>query len=145
MALNELFLEIYIAMLCINGGILLVDSLVDTPLKSPFDSSANVTAITTGDVTDIFNSTDDSGTLVGNFTGTDTLNNSTLGGNPAVLIPYDPFNPIAMIWTFIEFLTGGFVFQVLGLFGLPAAFTYIMQAIFGILLARIIIYYWLGR
>lgn len=145
MALNELFLEIYIAMLCINGGILMVDSLVDTPLKTPFDTSANVTAINTGPISSIYNTTSPSGTLVGNMTGTNTLNNSTLGGSAATLIPYDPYNPIALIWTFIQFLTGGFIFQILGIFGFPAEFLYILQAIFGILLARIVIYYWLGR
>lgn len=145
MALNELFLEIYIAMLCINGGIIMVDTLVDTPLKTPFDTTISVSGVTSGPVTDIYNTTSPSGTLVGNMTGNGTLNNSTLGGSSKALPAYNLYNPLALIWTFIQFLTGGFIFNVLAIFGFPAVFTYILQAIFGILLARIVIYYWLGR
>jgi hypothetical protein len=35
--MQELFLEIYLFILCINGGIMVVDSITDTPLITPFD------------------------------------------------------------------------------------------------------------
>lgn len=142
MALQTLFLEIYIAMLCINGGIYIVDSLVDTPLVTPF-TSANVTSITQPN---IYNSTSPTGTLVGNSTSLNTINNSTIGGTSALLNPIEAlWYPIALLWTFIQFLTGGFVFQVLGIFGFPAAFTYVMQAVMGLLLGVNILYYLTGR
>ena len=37
MGYQELFLEIYLFLLCINGGIMAVDALTDTPLITPFD------------------------------------------------------------------------------------------------------------
>jgi|MDSW01.2.fsa_nt_gb hypothetical protein len=37
MGYQELFLEIYLFLLCINGGIMAVDALTDTPIISPFD------------------------------------------------------------------------------------------------------------
>ncbi len=37
MAMQELFLEIYLFILCVNGGIMVVDSITDTPLITPFD------------------------------------------------------------------------------------------------------------
>lgn len=37
MAMQELFLEIYLFILCVNGGIMVVDSVTDTPLITPFD------------------------------------------------------------------------------------------------------------
>ena len=39
MAMQELFLEIYLFLLCINGGIMVVDSITDTPLMTPFDAT----------------------------------------------------------------------------------------------------------
>ena len=37
MAMQELFLEIYLFILCVNGGIMIVDAVTDTPLITPFD------------------------------------------------------------------------------------------------------------
>lgn len=147
MALQTLFLEIYIAMLCINGGVYLTASLVDgtsldVGLISPF-TSANVTAVIQPN---IYNSTNNSGTLVYNQTTLNTLNNSTIGGDSGFLNPIEAlWYPITLLWTFIQFITGGFVFQVLGIFGLPAAFIFIMQGVMGLLLALNVIYYLTGR
>ncbi len=147
MALQTLFLEIYIAMLCINGGVYLTNSLIDgtsldTNLISPF-TSANVTSITQPN---IYNSSSISGTLVGNSSSLDTINNSTIGGSSGSLNPIEAlWYPIALLWTFIQFLTGGFVFSVLGIFGLPAAFIFVMQGVMGLLLAITIFYYVTGR
>lgn len=147
MALQTLFLEIYIAMLCINGGVYMTAALaegtaLDVGLISPF-TSANVTAITQPN---IYNSTSSSGTLVGNQTTLNTINNSTIGGDSGILNPIEAlWYPIAVLWTFVQFITGGFVFSVLGIFGLPAAFTYVMQGVMGLLLAINIIYYTTGR
>lgn len=147
MALQTLFLEIYIAMLCINGGVYLTDSLIegtslDVGLISPF-TSGNVTSITQPN---IYNSTNNSGTLTGNATSLNTINNSTIGGTSGVLNPIEAlWYPISLLWTFVQFITGGFVFQVLGIFGFPIAFTYIMQGIMGLLLGIMVLYYFTGR
>ena len=144
--LQELALEIYIVMLCLNAGVLIVDSSVDVGLVTPFDLlGGNVTGITDGPVTGIYNSTDPTGTLTGNLTSGQG-SNSTIGGDSSTLNPIDSLLfPLTVIWSFIQFITGGFIFQVLGLFGLPDIFIYSLQGIIGILLARLIIYYVWGR
>jgi len=147
MALQTLFLEIYIAMLCINGGVYMTASLIegtslDVGLISPF-TSANITSITQPN---IYNSTNNSGTLTGNQTSLNNLDNATIGGTSGSLNPIEAlWYPVALLWTFVQFITGGFVFQVLGIFGFPVAFTYVMQGVMGILLALNIIYYLTGR
>ena len=144
MALQTLFLEIYLALLAINGGILMVDSLVDTPLVTPFDTSMNVTGTSQPN---IFNGTSNDGTLTGNFTTLDSLTNSTIvPGGSGTLNPFDTlFFPITMLYTFVQFITGGFVFQVLILFGFPEIFVFVLQGLIGTLLAVTIVYYITGR
>ena len=144
MAVQTLFLEIYLALLAINGGILMVDSLVDTPLITPFDSSMNVTAT---DQPNLFNGTSNTDTLSGNFTTLDSLNNGTIV--PGGTEPLNPFDtllfPITMIYTFLQFITGGFVFQTLLIFGFPEVFVFVMQGLIGLLLVITIVYYVTGR
>lgn len=149
MALNELFLEIYIVILCISGMLMVVESQIDTPIVTPFDTSLaiNVTAEADPQFRSIFNpnNTSSSSTIVGNLSS-GSLQNSTIGGTSAILAPVDfIWQPLAFIWAFIKFITGAYIFDILGLFGFPSEFTLIMQGIIGILLARIILYYWIGR
>ena len=135
--------DIWLVILCINAGLLLVDATFDTPLKTPF-SGANVTAITTGTPAQIYNETTGTG-LTQNLTN-QNLNNATIGGSGGGINPLDTlFFPLVAIWTFIQFVTGGFVFQVIELFGFPSAFVFGLQGIVGILFARMIIYFIVGR
>jgi len=146
MALNELFLEIYIAILCLNGGILLVGGSQSIPglqtaaLVSPF-TSANVTAATQPN---IFNSTNPSGTLVQNLT-TNVINQTSPLG--PVLNPISDFffYPLNLLWLFVQFITGAFVWQALAIFGMPSVMVYILQGILGLLLGRTLLYYITGR
>lgn len=72
--------------------------------------------------------------------------NSTIGGSGGTLNPIDYILfPVAIVWTFIQFVTGGFVFQFLALFGFPTMFVFALQGIIGILFARMVIYWVLGR
>ncbi len=41
-SLQELGLEIYIFILCVNAGILVVDASIDTPLITPFDGIVDI-------------------------------------------------------------------------------------------------------
>lgn len=144
MALQTHFLEIYIAILCINGGIFMVDSLVDTPLKTPFDTTGNVTSSTPPN---LFNSTTNTGTLTGNFTTLDSLTNATIGGaGGAGVNPIDSLlYPITLLYTFVQLITGGFIWETLAIFGLPSAMTFVLQGIIGLMLAITIVYYLTGR
>lgn len=145
MALNELWWEVLLVCLCINGGILITDSLIPTPLISPFDTSANVTGLTSGPVTDTYNFTDTSGTLGGNLTS-GQLQNNTIGGAVGFLTPIDfIFQPLAFLWSVIIFMTSGFAINMVQLLGFPDIFIYVMTGIFGLLLVRNVLYLWTGR
>lgn len=137
--------DIWLVVLCINAGLLLVDAgFPDTPLKTPFDTSGNVTGFTAGVPAQIYNVTTGTG-ITQNLTS-GSLNNSTIGGIAAVLTPVESlFFPLAALWTFIQFVTGGFVFQVIAVFGFPDVFVFSLQGIIGILFARSIIYWVWGR
>ena len=130
--------------LCLNGGLLLVDAAFpDTPITTPFDGS-EITPIRTGVPTQIYNVTTGTG-ITQNLTSSNQ-NNSTIGGSSAILNPIDSLLfPLAALWTFIQFVTGGFVFQVIALFGFPSIFVFALQGIIGILFARMVIYWVWGR
>lgn len=171
MAMQELFLEIYLFILCVNGGIMVVDAVTDTPLITPFDASkhcwqnngilsnilteaecnnvvggqwayTNVTAVNMPDIYYYDLATNStSGELIGTVTGNHTANNG------AILDPLidATFYPIALGQGIINFLTGGFIWQSLNIIGLPAVFVLVLQSVIGLLLVRTIIYYVLGR
>ncbi len=171
MAMQELFLEIYLFILCVNGGIMVVDAVTDTPLITPFDASkhcwqnngilsnieteadcnnvvggqwayTNVTAVGMPDIYYYdINTNSTSGELIGTVTGNHTANNG------AILDPLidATFYPIALGQGIINFLTGGFIWQSLNIIGLPAVFVLVLQRVIGLLLVRTIIYYVLGR
>jgi hypothetical protein len=150
MALQTLFLEIYIALLCINAGILIVDSQVATPLITPFDSSTVIAAQWPA----IFNDTAPAGTFMNNVTSLDVYDNSTIGdtqvdGTPlgsGNINPVDTlFYPITILWSFVQFMTGGFVWDALGLFGFPSVFVVSLKIIIGALATFSVIYYLTGR
>lgn len=143
MALQTLFLEIYLAVLFINGGIYITSDALDIELISPFDQG-NVTAVTQPN---IFNATDNTGSISGNFTTLDSLSNSTI--NPSGTGNINPidslFFPITMLYTFVQFMTGSFLWQALLIFGFPVAFVFVMQGAIGLLLVITIVYYLTGR
>jgi hypothetical protein len=135
--------DIFLVILCLNGGLLLVESAFDTPLITPFDGTA-VSGITTGAPAEIYNATTGTG-ITQNLTSGDA-ENATIGGSAATLNPVETlFFPIALLWTFIQFFTGGFIFQVVALFGFPPMFVFALQGIIGALLARAVIYWVWGR
>ena len=143
--LRSLFLEIYIFLLCVNVGIFVLDSADPTiTLVSPF-SSENVSTTIPDVIAGIgfTNSTNAAGTLVAGV-GTSVVNGT---GSSTILDPIQDslFFPFAIFETFINFLTAGFIWNTLGLFGLPTPFIMGLQAIIGFLLSITIIYYFTGR
>jgi len=170
MAMQELFLEIYLFLLCINGAIMVVDAMTDTPLITPFDvekhcwlnnaimsniedeatctaqsglwAYQNVTATTMPDIYEYdFATNSSSGALLNTVTGNQTDNSN------AILDPFiDTITyPIALGQGIVNFITGGFIWQTLNIIGLPSIFVIVLQSIIGLLLVRTIIYYVLGR
>jgi len=135
--------DILLVVLSINGGLLLVDAAFDTPLITPFDLNATVTPVKEGLPSEIFNAT--AGGLVQNLTST-TQDNSTFGGAAASVGIFDTlFFPLILLWTFIKFITGAFIFEFMVLLGMPAIFVFALQGIIGLLIARMVIYWVWGR
>jgi hypothetical protein len=138
--MQEIFVEIYLFILCINGAVMVVDAMTDTPLVTPFDINTQIQA---ANMPKVFNSTSNSYTLVNNMT-TNVVNGT--GSNTVLNFLQDSFfYPLAILQGVINFLTGGFVWQALAMFGLPSVFVYVLQTILGFMLARTILYYVTGR
>ncbi|NIQ14704.1 MAG: hypothetical protein GTO02_09985 [Candidatus Dadabacteria bacterium] len=121
---------------------LVVDAAFDTPLITPFDNST-VTPIKDGTPSEIYNVTTGEG-LVFDVTNT-TQDNSTFGGGGLLTIFDTVLFPLTILWTFIKFITGGFIFEFLGLLGMPSIFIFVLQGVVGLLIARMVIYWILGR
>lgn len=138
--MQKLFLEIYVFLLCINAGIMIVESSADTPLITPFDIEQNVVSTT---MPSIYNNTVATGTLTESVS-TNVVNGT---GSSTVLDPIQDnfFYPFAIFETFINFITGGFIWQLFAIFGFPEIFVYVMQTVIGMLLVITIIYYFTGR
>lgn len=147
MALNTLWLEVILVVLCINGGIMIVGNLMpSTTLLSPFNTNTEVVALTNSTWSDTYNFTNPSGTLVGNLTGSQGVSNSTIGGNSNFLQPIDfVFQPLAFLWSFIQYMTVGFAINLVVLLGFPDIFITVMGVIFGFLVLLAVVYYWTGR
>jgi hypothetical protein len=141
--LQEVSLEIFLVVLCINGMVFVGQTLEGIPLKTPFDTSLNVTATTQPN---IYNNTNQANTLFGNVTN--NVSNSTSGGGsggPLKFISDSFFFVLAVGWTFIQFLTGGFIWQALASVHFPSVFLYVLQGVIGLLLVRTVLYYTTGR
>jgi len=145
MGSETLAFDILLVVLSINGGLVLVDGAFDTPLFTPFDFNLTVTPIQDGFPSTIYNETTGAG-LVQNLSSTTIENSSVAGGTPATLNIFDIiFFPLILLWTFIQFVTGGFIFDFMVLLGMPVEFTWLMKVIIGLLMARMIIYWVFGR
>tara|TARA_Y100000590_G_scaffold466524_1_gene642238 strand:+ start:1799 stop:2308 length:510 start_codon:yes stop_codon:yes gene_type:complete len=169
--MQKLFLEIYLFLLCINAGILIVESTpvgtpLDIPLISPMNATETVTSVAMPPVFMLNHCTvsgeidwtiEDSAAC-GTAGGTWTVSTGTLAqnmttnvvngtGSTTVLDPIQDnfFWPFALFETFINFLTGGFIWQLFAVFGFPSIFVYVMQSVVGLLLVVTIVYYFTGR
>lgn len=171
--MQKLFLEIYLFMLCINGGIMIVESTpTGTPLDIPLISPMNVTDTTqvqsiempntfkmnnctiNGEIDWQIGDSAACTTAGGTWnvvTGTLTENVSTNvvngTGSSTILDPIQDavFFPFAIFEVFINFITGGFIWQLFAVFGFPSVFVTVMQIVVGLLLAVTVIYYFTGR
>lgn len=121
------------------------------PLHTPFNAASTITAnnngqimlnnVTQSSLPKLYNATNPSGTLTSNLTT--NVQNATNGNFLSSI--FDPFYLLSALWAFIMFITGGFAFQILGIFGFPAIFIYSMQAVYGFVLVRSLIYMLFGR
>lgn len=142
--LQEVSLEIWLVILCINGmlfvGMVVVGDPLGIALKTPFSLAGNVTALATPN---IFNAANQTGTLYENTTT--AVVNVTAGGNPLGYIVDNFFYALAILYLFFQFITGGFIWDVIGLIGFPVTFVLLLKGVIGMLLVRTGIYYFSGR
>ena len=173
--MNKIFLEIYLFMLCINAGIMIVESTptgtpLDIPLISPMDAASNVTStamptgpeggpifqvnhcVVAGEI-DYSLSQSECTTASGTWTvvsgsltsSVQTPVNGT--GSSTILDPIQDavFFPFALFELFVNFITGGFIWALFATFGFPSIFVSVMQVVIGMLLVVTIVYYFTGR
>jgi len=109
-------------------------------LKSPFDIVQNVTAATQPK---IFNATNPSGTLLSNTTT--NVSNATGNGILGPLYFLNPWYIISLLWVFVQFITGLFVWNALLVVHMPLPAVALIASIVYILIARSLLYYVTGR
>jgi len=139
----KLFLGIFLFFMCIDGAILIGDSLIDTQIVTVFDVTQNVTST---NLEGFYNNTDNSDTLFGNVTG--EVTNSTGGSPSGSLNPIETIlYPIQLLINFVNgIFFGGYMIAILGILGFPQIFIDVVQAIvYGFLGILTIIYYMTGR
>jgi hypothetical protein len=142
----QTFIKVYVFMLCINGGLLIVESTVNTPLNEPFNNSQIPGASTLKTYQPSFyNSSSNSGTFSGNLT-TQAFNNTNN--------PFDPHNNAVInflnygleaIQLMFQALTPFFIFQVFTALGLPAILVYVLSSIIGFFFVITLVFYLTGK
>jgi hypothetical protein len=137
---QEVGWNILLVMLCINGMIGVGSTLVNVPLKSPFDIVQNVTATTQPQ---IVNFTSPNGTLLSNVTT--GVYNVTANNNPLVYMVNNTFYLLALIYIFAQFVSGAFIWNAMLAYHMPLQFVALVASIVYALIARSIVYYVTGR
>src|SRR3990167_766506 len=138
----KIFLNVYLFFLCINGMILVCEALIDTPIRTPFDSTDQVNAT---NMPNLYNATSQTNTLYQNITGYD-IENATESGASGTLNPIDTlFYPIAILQLAIGVITGTFIASVMAIFGFPIVFIGVIYGIHGFLIIMTVIYFITGR
>lgn len=121
------------------------DYLIDTPLRTPFDAgSANFTR-SLNTQPNLYNGTNQNGTLYQNITGFDIANETESGAlgslNPIDTILY----PIAILQLFLGTITGTFGASLLDALGFPDIFIAVYYTIYGFLAIMTVVYFVTGR
>lgn len=136
----QTFLQIYVFLLCINGGIFIVENTAPNfPLTSPFDNTHHIGNVSKTSFGNLYNATNNNGTV------TNQVENPTNGTTPFNWFT-DWFNiTLAVIQTIFGVLFGGFIGQVMALFAFPDAFFVVVYALHGFFLLITAIYYLTGK
>lgn len=138
---QEVFIEIALAILAINGGILIVTYESGQTLVTPFNTSISVNGFNN---TSVYPANPITGGIIANVT-TNVHNSTSNSGTLLNIISSNPWFIISIMWLFWQFISGGFIFSVLGIFGFPAIFVQVVMSLLVILGARSAIYYFTGR
>lgn len=136
----QTFLQIYFFLLCVNGGIFIVENTAPNfPLTSPFDNTHHISNVTKASFGNLYNATNNNGTV------SNQIANPTNGTTPFNWFT-DWFNiSLAVVQTIFGILFGGFIGQVFALFAFPWPFTFVVSAFQGFFLIITGVYYLTGK
>lgn len=133
--IQEVSLEIVLIVFCINGMIYVGHTEIPNySIVTPFNIGSNVTATAQPQA---LNYTNPNNVLVNET----NPNNSTSFGTIVQTLFSNVFAFIQYVYVFVLFITGGFIWSALGMFGFPASFVYILQGVMVFFLARTVLYY----
>lgn len=138
---QEVFIEIMLVVLCINGGILMTTFLSGQTLTTPFDTTVTITGINN---TSIYPTNPTTGGIIANVT-TNVHNSTSGGGSLLNQITSNSWFILSVLWMFWQFISGGFIWSALNIFGFPAIFIQVITAPLVVLGARSAVYYFTGR
>lgn len=119
----------------------MVTFLSGQTLVTPFNSTISVTGINN---TAIYPTNPITGGVIANVT-TNVHNSTTGTGNLLNQITSNSFFILSILWLFWQFISGGFIFSALNIFGFPAIFIQVIISILVVLGARSAVYYFTGR
>ena len=123
--------------ICNKWYVCYFDSVFDLEIRTPIDA----TEIVPTSQPNIYNGTDQSGTLYANVTNPTNATDST----PWDFLNDNLFFGLQQIQNLVALFTGGFVWSFLETLGLPSAFVVILQGVIGIFFAITVIHFWTGR
>lgn len=128
-----------------NIGVFMLGSAFDsTIINDPFTSSTAIT-VDESDFPNIYNSTNSTGTIFGDVASPSNSTGAGGDGSPLQFIP-DYFElPFALLYTIIQFISGGWVFGGIALFGFPDYATFAFQLAIAFWGIYTMAYYILGR
>jgi hypothetical protein len=117
---------------------------MNIPLYSPFNNQT-VNAVSMPNIVSINNSTITPGTNTILTNVTNTVTNQTANNNPLFALPDNVFYVLSVLYTIVEFVSGGFIWSSFTPFGFPPTFVYVLETAVGALMVRSVVYYTSGR
>ena len=132
--------------MCVNIAVFWVGSAlgVTAIASDPFTSTTNVT-VAISDLPNLINTTDSTNTVLGNLTNPTNATEAGGDDSPFFYIT-DYFElPFAVLYYMIQFVSGGWVFSGIAIFGFPAYFISGIQVIIGFWAIYTVAYYILGK
>lgn len=131
-------------MVCNLGVFMLGSAFGSTIIDDPFTSDTTI-VVNQSDLPNLYNGTDSTNTVFNNFTSPTNATGAGGDGSPLQFLP-DYFEmPFAILYAMIQFLSGGFVFEAVALFGFPDYATWAFQMAIAFWGIYTLAYYILGR
>lgn len=139
--LQEVSLEVIICAYFINGMFIVGAIALDIPIYTPFDTTTTVNGI----AIPVALQSNYTNNLVTNMTS--NVGNVTTSNPLQILLQANPFAFMQYVFIFLEFITGTFFFNVMGIFlvgTVATAFAFIIGGFVIFCLGRTILFYTRG-